>query len=140
MSIGDYDKMYYFGDSLTDSGNLFALTSQLLPVGIPLEVAGYDQKFSNGDVYSDIAPELLGITAENVENFAVGGARAVGVRTIAENFDLDIEPGLNPIADFDVNLGGQVTRFLAQAAIDPPPATSADHAREYRCGTDRPDR
>jgi phospholipase/lecithinase/hemolysin len=131
MSDNNFEKIYYFGDSLTDSGGFFALSSQLvdlniLPLAIPLELAGYDQKFSNGDVYADIAPDLFGIAPENVENFAIGGAAAVGVQTFGDNLGLPDGLGLDPaLVDFDMNLGGQVDRFLEQAVVTPPPADSA---------------
>src|SRR5215831_17687654 len=72
-------KLVVLGDSLSDQGNLFAATSQLLPFGLPDAAHYFEGRFSNGWNYADaladmlhvdLAPSLLGGT-----NFAFGGAR-----------------------------------------------------------------
>ncbi len=71
-----YSNMYVFGDSLSDSGNVFAATSGAIPS------APYSNgRFSNGPTYADnlfgilgfgtLTPSLLG-----GNNFAFGGATA----------------------------------------------------------------
>lgn len=58
-----------FGDSLSDAGNIPALT------GIPFPPPPYaDGRFSNGPVYAERLPPLLGIPFDPSANFAVGGA------------------------------------------------------------------
>ncbi|MFM9090369.1 MAG: SGNH/GDSL hydrolase family protein, partial [Verrucomicrobiota bacterium] len=77
-----FTAQYSFGDSLSDTGNLFAATSAL---GAPNPPAPYFQgRFANGPVWT----ELLGTTpalavtappsARTSLNFAVGGATAAG--------------------------------------------------------------
>lgn len=116
------DRIVYFGDSLTDGGTIFDITSQILAVPFPLASAGYQGVFSDGPVYSQTAPELLGIGT--VENFAVGGARALGSRPISEIGGGALDPLQIPGADsdllaFDIDFTGQVGRFLAEETADP---------------------
>ncbi|MEM8649588.1 MAG: SGNH/GDSL hydrolase family protein [Pseudomonadota bacterium] len=116
----DFNQIVYFGDSLTDSGEFFALSELVLSVPFPSTLFGYQGQFSNGDVYSDFAPELLGV---GVQNFAVGGARALGEAPavflpfgpLGQNFpNPDATPAdIQFVSEFDINLGGQVGRFLA---------------------------
>ncbi|MEM8789131.1 MAG: SGNH/GDSL hydrolase family protein [Pseudomonadota bacterium] len=113
------ERIIYFGDSLTDSGAFFGLSSELLAFPLPSAVFGYEGQFSNGDVYADIAPVLLGGVADESLNFAVGGAKAVGVNLVGAALAgsplalPDPDPAL---LDFDSNLGGQVGRYLASVA------------------------
>ena len=71
-----------FGDSLTDSGNLFSLTGGVAPPSPP-----YTGVFSNGPVWTEQLASQSGLTVHNVfpldgglagtghvENFAVGGS------------------------------------------------------------------
>ncbi len=123
MSTSESDRIVFFGDSLTDDGTVFDITSQILSIPFPLASAGYAGVFSNGPVYSQSLPALLGVT--EVENYAVGGARALGSRPISqlgsENlFAPLLLPGADPaLLSFDINLGAQVGRFLAEEAADP---------------------
>ncbi|MEL7029787.1 MAG: hypothetical protein AAGL49_11390, partial [Pseudomonadota bacterium] len=65
-----FSDAYFAGDSLSDPGN------------IPITTGGVDfppfpyfgNRFSNGPVYAELAPGLLGIPDENVANTAHGGA------------------------------------------------------------------
>lgn len=118
-----FNRIVYFGDSLTDSGTVFDLSSEVLAIPIPPAELGYAGQFSNGDVYADIAPALLGAA---VENFGVGGARAIGEIPFGgffqslEGAPADFNPFIAPLTDdiinFDINLGGQIDRFLASEA------------------------
>jgi phospholipase/lecithinase/hemolysin len=123
MTISDSERIVFFGDSLTDGGTVHAITSQILSVPFPLESAGYQRVFSNGPVYSQFLPALLGIAS--IENHAVGGARALGSRPISQLGDEDILaplllPGADPaLLGFDINLGAQVARFVADEKADP---------------------
>ncbi|MEM8699135.1 MAG: SGNH/GDSL hydrolase family protein [Pseudomonadota bacterium] len=122
-AISPFSRIIYFGDSLTDSGTIFDLTSEVLTIPVPPAELGYDGQFSNGDVYADIAPALLGT---NVENFGVGGARAIGTIPLAGFFpgNSQAPDGFNPFVavptddqlSFDINLNAQVDRFLASEA------------------------
>lgn len=119
QDAGLYDQMIYFGDSYTDSGEIFALTDALLRQPLPSPAFGYDGQVSNGPVYADYAPGLLGIAEEDVQNYAVGGARAVGEQDFGAV--LAASPLARPDPDpaftsYDINLGAQVDRFLEDAA------------------------
>ncbi|MEM7643185.1 MAG: SGNH/GDSL hydrolase family protein [Pseudomonadota bacterium] len=128
----ELDRIVYFGDSLTDSGVFFGLSDLILTEPFPSALFGYAGQFSNGDIYSDIAPALLGI---EVGNFAVGGARAVGeAPAIFLPFGPLGEAFLDPdatqeeidfVSTFDINLGGQVARFLETLGGRPAPAGTA---------------
>ena len=111
-----YDRIIYFGDSLTDSDEFYNLSSQLLVFPLPSAVFGYAGQFSNGPVYADIAPTVLGIGADESLNYAVGGARAVGLFNMGGFLASSPLAVPNPdpaLLDFDSNLGGQIERFLA---------------------------
>ena len=123
--MGKPEKLLLFGDSLSDSGNAFALSSAVVKVPIPPVSAGYAGWFSNGLIQSEVAADLLGAS---LDNFAVGGARAVGSRTVAEylaqsGYDTPeiMLPAPDPVAlATDTYLGGQLSRYLADAAANPP--------------------
>ncbi len=128
MTDVSFDRLVTFGDSLTDDGLFFGLTSDVLPVGVPPSSAGYDTRFSNGDVYTTVAAGLLGI--DDVDALALGSAAAVGTRTLGELInggvlaDLLVDNPDQDIIDFDINLGGQVTRFIFEEEIQPGTAAS----------------
>lgn len=86
--------LVFFGDSLSDNGNLFALAG----IPKPPYVNGI---FSNGPTYTapENLPSLLNLSATN---FAFGGAEAVGRQTVK---------GTN------INLGGQVAQYLATRPV-----------------------
>lgn len=128
-----FSQIVYFGDSLTDTNEAFRLSELALDVPFPSEPFGYDGQFSDGPVYSDIVPELLGV---GVENFAVGGARALGVipaaflldtglpevdDTLFDFFgkdDLD-QSVIDELTNFDINLDGQIGRYLTSLGGQP---------------------
>jgi Ca2+-binding RTX toxin-like protein len=125
--MADITNLIFFGDSLTDQGVLSALTSRTAIVTIPVPSAGYGTGFTNGAVHAQVLTGLMGAASEN---YAVGGAKAVGSQTLAQYLQPRIGnqiPGLDiyqPDAaqadlDFDINFGGQVQRFLTDAAIAP---------------------
>ncbi|MEM1299133.1 MAG: SGNH/GDSL hydrolase family protein [Pseudomonadota bacterium] len=113
-----FDRIVYFGDSLTDSDEFFNLASALTVFPLPSALFGYAGQFSNGDVYADIAPTILGIGADESVNYAVGGARAVGNNPLGlflANSPLAV-PNPDPdLVAFDSNLTAQVDRFLEDA-------------------------
>lgn len=113
-----FDRIVYFGDSLTDSDEFFAASSAVAFVGIPLTALGYAGQFSNGPVYADLVPGLIGVEGGEDLNYAVGGAQVLTDRTIAELLPPSIiRPDATPedIA-FRIDVDGQIDRFLADAA------------------------
>jgi phospholipase/lecithinase/hemolysin len=77
-----------FGDSLSDNGNLFALTGQPPP-------PYWEGRFSNGPIYAEQLAALLDVP---LQDLAVGGATAS-----------DTSPGAAP----GINLPEQVAAYLA---------------------------
>ncbi len=74
-----FTDLYVFGDSLSDSGNLFALTFGTVPPSPPY----FDGRFSNGPVWVETLAPLLGLEVDFdtdvtvdplANNQAVGGA------------------------------------------------------------------
>lgn len=139
-----FDQVYIFGDSLSDSGMLadgrltgiFGLTSAIdafLPPVVPfspIPFPPYETRFSNGEVFTQIAPELLGVPQAGVFSFAFGGARAVGVQTLPippelQALVLALPPQAQALLSQNTNLAGQVELFQQQAAFAPPADDSA---------------
>lgn len=108
-------ELVYFGDSLTDDGNTFAITGDALNTAYPPAIYGYAGKFSNGDTFAEATAEYLFMA--DYSNYAFGGAEAVGSQTLERYFN---ESGLigdvkdDSLLDYDINLSGQVERFLAE--------------------------
>ncbi|MDJ0569886.1 MAG: SGNH/GDSL hydrolase family protein [Pleurocapsa sp. MO_192.B19] len=77
LNSNNYTQIFIFGDSLSDSGNSFALTFGAIPPDPPY-VSG---RFSNGSVAVEYLAEDLGLTLDPYDdngignNFAVGGAK-----------------------------------------------------------------
>ena len=96
-SASGFSNMYVFGDSLSDSGNVFALT------GYPPEPY-WNGRFSNGPTYAENLAGMLGFTAAPAllggTNYAFGGATA--------------GPG-SAIGPFAFDLGSQVNAFRSVA-------------------------
>jgi phospholipase/lecithinase/hemolysin len=99
----DFSSLVYFGDSLSDNGNLFRL------IGQPPSPPYFEGRFSNGPTYAEIAPDLLSVTAQN---FAFGGAEAVTGNG---------NPGEFPA----INLTSQVDQYLASLNGQPAPDGTA---------------
>ena len=93
------------------------MASRALTVPMPPASAGYAGWFSNGEVHSGVTPALLGIAAEH---YAVGSGRALGVRTLADIVEQ--------------NLDGQTPPF------DPVRPDAAPEDPRLRCQPRRPDR
>lgn len=66
------DSLLVVGDSLSDNGNLFGLTGGTNPASPPYS----NGRFSNGQVFSEILPGLLGVDDSAVTNIAIGGAES----------------------------------------------------------------
>lgn len=112
-----FDTVAYFGDSLTDNGNLHDLSVAALSFSLPRGPLGYNQRYSDGLVYAEHATGFLG--AETELNYAISGARAVGNRNVGdlvEDLNLDyflIVPDDDPLLSLGIDLSAQVDRFLA---------------------------
>jgi phospholipase/lecithinase/hemolysin len=85
-AVGPYSGIYVFGDSLSDSGNVFAATT-LAPINpvfpdkaTPLTPPYFDGRFSNGPIYADVLAGQLGFGSFGPSlfpggtNYAWGGA------------------------------------------------------------------
>lgn len=109
-----FDRLAYFGDSLTDSDEFFNASAAVAFFGFPLSAVGYAEQFSNGPVYSDSVPGLIGVEGGEALNYAVGGAQALTDRVITELLPPSL---IRPDAtaedlSYRVDIDGQVDRFL----------------------------
>ena len=105
-SAAPYSGLYVFGDSLSDNGNLLALTEQVYGAGNGVPPAPYFQgRFSNGPVAVEYLASGLGLAPSQLHNRAIAGATS-GV------------DGQFP----DSGLQNQVAGYLA--ALGPQPADS----------------
>ncbi|MEM8985743.1 MAG: autotransporter domain-containing protein [Pseudomonadota bacterium] len=101
----DYNSAAFFGDSLSDPGNI-PITS-----GVNFPAPPYvGNRFSNGPVYAEFVPGILGIEAANVFNSSHGGAFTgqldIGGGTLSGNLN-----PFGPIAQTDIL--SQVDDYLA---------------------------
>ncbi len=94
-----YEEAYVFGDSLSDPGNLFALTGQ---PGFPY----VDGRFTNGAVWADYLAADFATANQTLRNYAFGLARVISPSVDPEE----------PATALPINLGDQVGRFLAETA------------------------
>ena len=117
----NFDELVYFGDSLTDSAGFFPASEAVAFFGIPPTAAGYAGQFSNGPVYSDFVPDLLGVNGGEELNFAVGGAQALTDLTIGQvlaNSGLLRPDATAEDLGFRMDIDGQIDRYLASDAAD----------------------
>lgn len=70
------DRLYVFGDSLSDSGNVFRVTEGTYPPTPPY----FQGRYSNGPVWVEQLATKLGLSAEQTKNFAYGGATTANAR------------------------------------------------------------
>lgn len=143
-----FDEIYAVGDSLSDSGGIFQLSSLALALakaaGIdtqglqPIPISPpYAERFSNGPVLPEITAELLGAT---LVNFSFGGAQALGMLpfgVIAESVIPDevqaaiaalppeVRAPIEAVFGHDINLSGQVAALVAATSAQPPSPDSA---------------
>ena len=104
----------YFGDSLTDNGNLYAYGEGILPDDIRDSLVGPTQAVSDGPTHAAHTGDILGL---DEVNYAVAAAEATGSQTLE---DLIVESGFeddllvpidDPALDLDINLDAQIDRF-----------------------------
>jgi len=133
------ERWIILGDSLSDNGLFHDLASTFITHEVPFQTAqtDYSLSFTNGTVYADTWMGLMGITGDNYINLALGGADATGVSLVAEYIEeystltaqngdtFSIVIDQNPViadpdspyfgavlAEWDINLAGQVDRYL----------------------------
>lgn len=102
-----FSDIYFFGDSLTDVGNVLILTTALGQPPTP-GVPYFQGRFSNGPNYADVLASNLGLgpltpSLLGGHNYAVGGARAS-----SHLLDAFLPPGTPSLG-----VQGQVQRFLS---------------------------
>ncbi len=78
---------FFFGDSLSDTGNAFGLSGGTNPESPPYFLG----RFSNGPIWVELLPQLQGVPVSAAPSFAVGGAEtgtggSVGVATQIQSF------------------------------------------------------
>lgn len=103
-----YEHLVVFGDSLSDTGNLFAITQPYVPGVLPFQLPQapyFDGRFSNGPVAVEWLAQGLGA---GLTNFAVGGAT-----TGLHNNQVPPIPALQA-----TGLRTQVGSFLSGGAVD----------------------
>ncbi|MGL5193567.1 MAG: SGNH/GDSL hydrolase family protein [Chroococcales cyanobacterium] len=102
-----FNEMYVFGDSLSDDGNLFALTLGLFP---PQSLYA-NGRFSNGPIWAELLPSRLGLGVNPQTNIALGGATSGEINIVnLRNPQLPSLPGLQT----------QINAFLAQTPTSNP--------------------
>jgi hypothetical protein len=143
-----FHDLYAVGDSLSDSGGIFELSSEVLALvaaaGIdtdglqPIPISPpYAGKFSNGPVLPEITAELLGA---ELHNFSFGAAQAIGhlpfgliARSVIPPDVLAAIDALPPdelapiqaVFAHDINLSGQLDDLVAATTVEPPSSDSA---------------
>ena len=66
-----FTHLFVFGDSLSDSGNISALTGGLIPASPPY----FNGRFSNGPIWVEHLAPALGFAFDSATDFALGGGR-----------------------------------------------------------------
>ncbi|AUB42684.1 Phospholipase/lecithinase/hemolysin [Nostoc flagelliforme CCNUN1] len=85
VSAKNFDNIYVFGDSFSDTSNVFNATNGAIPPNPPY----FNGRFSNGPVWVEYLASDLGLTFNPKTNFAFGGAT-----TGFQNIGLASLPGL----------------------------------------------
>ena len=133
-AIKQFDEIYAVGDSMSDNGGIFQLSSEVFDLvqvaygttfGLePVPVAPYyDERFSNGPVLPEYTAELLGA---KLHDFAFGAAPAVGSLTFGNLAETIIPaivlpfvraaPGVPEIFAHEISLTGQLQDLSAAVA------------------------
>lgn len=100
--LSNYSQLIFFGDSLSDNGNVYALSGGQFPP--PPYVNG---RFSNGPVAAEVMADTLGLS---LSDFAFGGAKTGPDANNNDNYRWDL--GLNgtgmqaQVGMFATSLGG----------------------------------
>lgn len=91
-----FSQLYVFGDSLSDNGNMYALTNQYLP-----RAPYFNGRYTNGLVWSEFLINQLGLPSSALHNYAFGGARSDGDTPPGLLQQVESYLGLTPNADPD---------------------------------------
>ncbi|RUS99576.1 hypothetical protein DSM107003_01600 [Trichormus variabilis SAG 1403-4b] len=77
-AINPFDNLVVFGNSLSDTGNVFEIFKNVdpKPFGYPASPYYYQGRFANGPNWVDYLGSKLAFSEESVINFAHGGAKA----------------------------------------------------------------
>ncbi len=112
--------LVFFGDSLTDDGNLYEMSDGILSDELRDSISGEGGRVTNGPVWAEYVTASLGVT--DYYNYAVADAEAIGVRTLGDvvtehGYEDDLLVPIDDASlDVDINLGGQVDRFTEDFA------------------------
>ncbi len=104
---GSISELYVFGDLLSDTGNLFTITSETFGVGFP-SAPFFEGRYSNGRLWIESLASELGIVYNFDTNFAL-----IGATTGLDNVGNPFEP--NDVVE-QLRLPGtlaQVNNFIA---------------------------
>ena len=111
-----FSQMIVFGDSLSDPGNFYAATGNLIPPA-PFYWNG---RFSNGPVAPEYLASRLGLGGAQVSNYAVSGAYTGSDNAVLHDPLYINDPVLGPVlaaADLP-GMRTQTDRYLAQHTVD----------------------
>lgn len=103
-----FEDTYVIGDSLSDQGNLFAITEGATGVGVPWDEQYFNGRFSNGEIYAGVLAEKieasLGPSLTGGNNFASGGART--------DYNIVEADATKPCPVAELNHGGTLDKDL----------------------------
>jgi phospholipase/lecithinase/hemolysin len=143
-----FSELYAVGDSLSDSGGIFQLSSLALALAKAADIGTqglqpipvsppYAQKFSNGPVLPEITADLLDAT---LYNFSFGGAQALGklpfgliaepvipdeVQAAIEALPPELRGPIEAVLGYDISLSSQVAALVAATSVQKPSPDSA---------------
>ena len=81
----DISEVYVFGDLLSDTGNLFEITSEAFGAGFPAEPF-FEGRYANGELWIESVASELGIEYNFDTNFALIGA-TTGLENVGNPFE-----------------------------------------------------
>ncbi|GAA5180091.1 SGNH/GDSL hydrolase family protein [Niveibacterium umoris] len=107
-----FSQLVLIGDSLSDTGNMYAATGGFMP-SAPYY---YDGRYSNGPVSADYLAARLGLSGSQVHNYAVSGAYTGTDNAV---FHDPLYKDLPPIAGADLpGMRTQLDRYMATNLVD----------------------
>ncbi|MBW4556388.1 MAG: SGNH/GDSL hydrolase family protein [Trichormus sp. ATA11-4-KO1] len=128
----DFDEIYVFGDSYSDSGSYYNYTKNVLGTGFPPQPY-YEGRLTNGPVWVEYLAQKLGLRPNPNTNFAAVGAESglfnivaspslpslylTGVLSQVNNFT-SANKSVNPNALYIVS-GGFNDIFFSSETVDP---------------------
>ena len=120
-----FDRLIVFGDSLSDTGNLYKRFLEIFPMSPPY----FEGHFSNGPVWIDFIAKKYNIPSEAVYNYAFGGARAVqatlplpGLESQVDKYIATSNNQANAKSLYVIWIGANDIVFDKQAGVTPDPA------------------